>query len=76
MAKKKNLSKFCSPIFKNAQSIKNIANIAINIIFIASIIGIANIEKLTADKTKYNTCLKLRYPPNIFSSRFISYGTL
>lgn len=76
IAKKKNLSKFCSPIFKNAQSKKNIDIRETNNTFIMAIHEVAKIAKLPAVNIKYITCLKLKYPPNIFSSRLMSNGTL
>lgn len=39
-------------------------------------IGVANIEKVETISIKYMTCLKLKYPPKIFSSLFTSNGTL
>lgn len=50
--------------------------IVINNILIANGNGVASIDKLDVDNIKYVTCLKLRYPPNIFSSLLISKGTL
>lgn len=38
--------------------------------------GVASNPKLDAVSIKYVTCLKLKYPPNIFSSLLISKGTL
>ena len=63
-------------IIKSYGSIKNIQISAINIILKDILRGVANIDREEADNIKYITCLKLKYPPNIFSSRFISNGTL
>lgn len=46
------------------------------VIFINMGKAVANINELDAANIKYNTCRKLKYPPNIFSSLFILKGTL
>ena len=67
-----NLSKFCSLTLKKLHSKKKIDINAINKILKLINKGVAKIDKLDADNIKYVTCLKLKYPPNIFSSRLMS----
>lgn len=70
------LSKFCSRIFKNAHNKKNIVTMPIIIIFIGIDICKAITDREEAASIKYTTCLKLKYPPNIFSSLLVLNGIL
>ena len=60
VAHKNNLSKFCSFIFRKAQSRKNVAIIVIITILITIFRGVARIDKLAIANIKYKTCLKLK----------------
>lgn len=64
------LSKFCSFIFKNAHSKKNIVIMLIIMTFTAIGMCKAITDKLEAASIKYTTCLKLKYPPKYFFFSF------